>query len=236
MSTRYRVLRNAGAGALFAVASIFAWSVSGQSEADNRLDAKYLNENMIFFMAACDGEPNIIPLSKNSPRLIASNAYSAGSTLKRVTWIEPNCSVLFTNIDDVSTSIIPDRLGFSSMTVVPGLLQYFANGLKSKGEPHSLSDVLVNSDPLSKIYFYTDFDISGSFEPSELLNTENLAVGDVKWDYSYNYITEYEFIEPFLNLKNYEENGSVVLKIAEFVRGPLDQRQLYLLATTIETN
>ncbi|PCJ76949.1 MAG: hypothetical protein COA53_01690 [Rhodobacteraceae bacterium] len=84
------------------------------------------------------------------------------------------------------------------------------------------------------MYYYTDLDLSGSFDPSERLPSEGTKATDIVALYSEDDIKREIFAEPFMYLVNYDSSGMIFAKIAEYVEGPLSPRSLYVVAIITE--
>lgn len=226
-----KTFRSFGFSILFAIATAYALPVSGQSH-DEPMSPEYLQEkNILYFLVACNGPPVSIPLTDSSPYLLKSDGYPNPPYFQQVVWLEPNCSFLFTFIDDPASEVLPYKDGFISSAVTLGLVSVLSNRRKTLGRPHSLSDILTESQvQRDRVYYYTDLDLSGTFDPSERLQSEGTKAANIVALYSDEDIKREMFAEPFMYLANYDSSQMIFAKIAEYVRGPLSPRGLYVVA------
>ncbi|OUS06900.1 hypothetical protein A9Q96_09070 [Rhodobacterales bacterium 52_120_T64] len=242
MFFRFRISKNVGAIALTFIVSSFGSSTAGQSNSGEigppnfhgAMTPEFFRENILIFMAACDGQPGVIPLTEASPYLLRARQFSSSDNYQQVAWLEPNCGFLFADVKDTTVDILPSDMGFSYSVVSPVYLSFRSNKRELRGQPNSLSDVLTETNPSDRIYYYSDLDLSGTFEPSERLRSDGIQPNDIIWLYSDSDFKQTAYGEPFIYLSNYESTEMVFVEVARFIRGPLSPRKLYVVAIRAE--
>ncbi len=151
---------------------------------------------------------------------------------RKVTWIEDNCAFLMRpgyRLDKV----IPASYGFGANAVTTNYLLDVSVWLDRRNLPSKLSDLLLIPDAVQKIYYYTDLDVSGTFDPSERLNTDDLNSEQIQWLFSKKELLTNPFVDPFGHLGSYEKTGGTFVQVGEFIGGPLSGRGLFIIASLV---
>lgn len=211
-------------------------SLNAQDTPDDNTDVmsgEYFREHMIMFMAACEGEPKFIPISDETPILNITRTNRHPNTGKTV-WLEPNCAYLLGVHYASNREPLPSFTGFTSHAVSYGYLVLVERHLADEGLPTELADIFLNEDDTLGIKYYTDSDLSGTFEYSERLAIDGLNENQLIFDVSKEQLFSEAFVESFIHLNNYAKTGGVFKRVAEFQGGPLGGRNLYLISVVIE--
>lgn len=223
----------------FVMITTFSTMQTAVAEETSLISSDFFYNNFVLFAAACVGEPQFISISDDS-RLIHIDSPRNPETLKRearmgkLVWLEPNCSFLNVGDDQSFTDLTSGNYSFLTHSFSLNSMRLAADILIRNKIPVELSEILLIKNSYFSVKYYTDSDLSGTFDDSEQVSTAGLTKDQIDWEFTLEEFVGFDFIDHFRHRNEYSASGGVYLKIADFKTGPLDGRTLYLITTKFE--
>jgi len=199
-------------------------------------------------MAICDGEPEFVPAMNALGPLAQLQAITSGQHRNhRYTWLQPNCAVAITDVDDVETETISDwrnsyshdyNDSYSPHTVEPTKLSFMTRSLPD-GKAEDRSKIFAAADIpegyyySDQVYYYSDHNLSGDFTSDERISTDGFLPEQLHWVVSNDemMVIAYGYISN--DYPAYIKAGGNFIKYADIKDGPFDGQALYMISLHI---
>lgn len=231
MTILFRFGNKVVASVVFVWISVVVGTASAQSDVGEIIDYEFFHRNVTGFMAACLGEPIILPISDKVSLITQPDSYLPSSGEFQSASVANNCSILFTSLPVDLGKTIPSGKSLAAYLVNLRWLKYTALRSHRAGEPYDFASILASKTIPRRVTFYTDKNRSGAFEVPEQINTEGLDADQIIWEYPMEKLVTEDFGNHFARKSQYTEFGGVFLRIARFENGPLNGRGLYVVTT-----